>query len=828
MFTSEISRIPLVKKISVTDGRFQAGELHQETITFTGHYCLGSWLQVGDLGQLGNMLGIASEINMTRILITHFAVAIDTGRYKDYQFMDITDTKFGDIPVRIYRPPKLPSNGPAMMFFHGGGFAFMNLDTHDIFPRTISKRLNMLVVSVDYRRTPEHPSPAGFHDCLNATIHLMRHAEELDIDSRRIAVAGDSAGGNLATTVAIALRDMADPTLPDLKIQVMIYPTVQVANIMTPSCQENFNDPMLTTIAGAIFALYRCDPKKVKYAPLFINNNHTTPALKKKLSKYMPYEALPYKVKPGFVQPDDTLGDHEISRILESCIMDHLLSPLFIEDLSRLPISYMMTVEYDVLRDEGYCTHSFYGDEFVPANYITRNDQVRSKYSFYADEFAPANYITLNDPIRILEFRNSQRGVHKMGDSKQGSMIKKPLFLLAIIVLILGFKWANDVTLQEGVGERWKLHLLAASINVVKDLATLGNMLGIASEINMTRTLITHFAVAIDTGRYKDYQFMNITDTKFGDIPVRIYRPPKLPSNGPAMMFFHGGGFAFMNPDTHDIFPRTISKRLNMLVVSVDYRRTPEHPSPAGFHDCLNSTIHLMRHAEELDIDSRRIAVAGDSAGGNLATTVAIALRDMADPTLPDLKIQVMIYPTMQEADKMTPSCQQNFYDPMHTTIAGALFALYRCDVEKVKYAPLFINNNHTTPALKKTLSKYMPYEALPYKVKPGYVQPDDTLGDHEISRVLESCIMDPLLSPLFIEDLSRLPISYMMTVEYDVLRDEGHWYAMRLKEAGNKVTHTHIHDGFHSITTLFEGIFTFDSGIRAVNDLTSFLKQNL
>ncbi|HUB56233.1 MAG TPA: alpha/beta hydrolase [Mycobacterium sp.] len=149
------------------------------------------------------------------------------------------------IPVRIYWPPgreaEQRSDLPVVVFYHGGGFALGDLETHDPVARAHAVGAEAIVVSVDYRLAPEHPFPAGLDDCWAALQWTAEHAAALGGDPNRIAVAGDSAGGNLAAVVAQLARDNGNPTLA---FQLLWYPTT-AANLSLPSFSENAEAPIL-------------------------------------------------------------------------------------------------------------------------------------------------------------------------------------------------------------------------------------------------------------------------------------------------------------------------------------------------------------------------------------------------------------------------------------------------------------------------------------------------------------------------------------------------------------------------------------------------------
>ena len=209
-----------------------------------------------------------------------------------------------------------------------------------------------------------------------------------------------------------------------------------------------------------------------------------------------------------------------------------------------------------------------------------------------------------------------------------------------------------------------------------------------------------------------------------GEIPVRIYTPD-IAKPAPALIYFHGGGWVLGDLESHDHVCRSLANRVPCVVLSVDYRLAPEAKYPAAVEDSMAATEWIAAHAGELGIDAGRIAIGGDSAGGNLATVVARLARDRKGPRL---IYQLLIYPgTDMRMD--WPSVEENADGPLLTK-----------------------------PAMIWFLAHYLRGE-------------EDKL--------------DPLASPLLAADLGELPPAFVLTAECDPIRDEGEAYAERLRAAG-------------------------------------------
>jgi acetyl esterase len=209
-----------------------------------------------------------------------------------------------------------------------------------------------------------------------------------------------------------------------------------------------------------------------------------------------------------------------------------------------------------------------------------------------------------------------------------------------------------------------------------------------------------------------------------GPVPVRVYTPI---TGGlvPALVFFHGGGWMIGDLDTHDGICRALANRAGCVVISVDYRRAPEHPFPAAPDDCYAATAWVAEHARSLGADAARLAVGGDSAGGNLAAAVALMARDRGGPPL---RYQLLVYPVV-ERDFSTKSYQEN----------ADGYGLSRADME------WFWRQ---------------------------YLRADADAAN-------------PYAAPIKAASLAGLPPALVVTAGYDVLRDEAESFATRLAAAG-------------------------------------------
>jgi acetyl esterase/lipase len=251
-----------------------------------------------------------------------------------------------------------------------------------------------------------------------------------------------------------------------------------------------------------------------------------------------------------------------------------------------------------------------------------------------------------------------------------------------------------------------------------------------------------------------------VIHTDAGDLNVRIYHPAP-GEDRPIIVFFHGGGFVLGDLDTHDGLARALANGAGSVVVAVDYPLAPEHKYPAAPRAAYAATKWVAENATAIGGYAKKIAVCGDSAGGNLAAVVALMARDAGGPAI---AFQLLIYPDLD-------------FSRSNMTIR--------------ELAGKYGNISRTTQTW--FMDKYLKNEEQK---------------------------LDPLVSPLLAPNLARLPAALIITAEYDALRDEGEEYGERLREAGVEVTVKRYRGMIHEFIR-----WPFDDSKRALNHATSALR---
>ncbi|KFV42974.1 Arylacetamide deacetylase-like 4, partial [Gavia stellata] len=219
--------------------------------------------------------------------------------------------------------------------------------------RYFARKSNSVVVSVGYRLAPEHPYPTQFEDCLTATIHFMRTAQDYGVDPSRIIICGDSSGGTLTAAVAQALVNRRD--LPKLRAQILIYPFLQCMDFNLPSYQQNHGVPILLKERTLALGLKYFN-KDLSIMDGIFNGCHIPEDLQLKYQKWVNPDYIPQEFKTRGYKPRKRFNSFskELYTLVKS-MLDPFFSPLLAEDsvIAKLPEAFILTCELDVLRDDG-------------------------------------------------------------------------------------------------------------------------------------------------------------------------------------------------------------------------------------------------------------------------------------------------------------------------------------------------------------------------------------------------------------------------------------------------------------------------------------------
>jgi len=287
-----------------------------------------------------------------------------------------------------------------------------------------------------------------------------------------------------------------------------------------------------------------------------------------------------------------------------------------------------------------------------------------------------------------------------------------------------------------------------ASVAIVAEIDQVLSRIGteVTDPVEVRRLTSTPPEALVDPTPVGSVEDRRMTGANGESIPIRVYRPLDEPSElPPVMVFCHGGGWVFGDLDGHDALCRQLANRSGCVVIAVDYRLAPEHRFPAPLEDAYAAMEWVSTHGAELRVDSARLVMAGDSAGGNLAAAATLLARDRRGPAV---AFQLLVYPVL-DADFTRPSYTENATGYLMTTHHMRWFW--------------------------------------------------DQYADETQRR-------DPLAAPVRALDLTGLPPTHIVLAEYDVLRDEGLQYARQLRQADvptSVVTYAGAFHGFFGFGAL-------------------------
>ncbi|XP_059188204.1 arylacetamide deacetylase [Centropristis striata] len=358
--------------------------------------------------------------------------------------------------------------------------------------------------------------------------------------------------------------------------------------------------------------------------------------------------------------------------------------------------------------------------------------------------------------------------------------------------------------IPEEIEERWKLMLTNSFFRSLSHLADFSELVGLKDYMG-----VMYFITLAERVVPLSDQHVKVTEQKFDGVEVVLYQPQHRGGDrelSRAVIYLHGGGWCLgssrMSP--YDLLARKIVTEMDAVVLSVEYRLAPAHHFPVPYEDVYRVVKHFLQEdvLAQYHVDPERIAVSGDSAGGNLAAAVSQQLQKEPGQQV-QLKAQALIYPVLQALDLNTPSYQQNRDMPILPRTLMVRFWSEYFTSDKALFRAMMANT-HNNPESSNLLKFVNWSNFLPetYHKKYNYSAPAVVAGGGGAGGTdgATRSLADPRASPLLVPDASlrSLPKAYILTCEYDVLRDDGIMYVTRLRAAGVHVTHEHYDTGFH------------------------------
>ena len=266
-----------------------------------------------------------------------------------------------------------------------------------------------------------------------------------------------------------------------------------------------------------------------------------------------------------------------------------------------------------------------------------------------------------------------------------------------------------------------------------------------------------------------------------------------------------------------------------MIIFS--YRLSPQHPFPEPLNDCMDVVEYVLDNGKTLGIDPARVAIGGDSAGGNMAAAISLRLQKK-------LALQLVLVPVLQIQNWQTIGFMENtlYLNKSINSLDSIVFLTNYLNLPP-EYAYQFLLNNHTSSSFKKSKyldsvdqRKWMPRKYVRTKELWDNLDHKKDFGNEELFRKIEGHLKEPLISPLIADDetLEGLPFTYIMTCGFDFIRDDGIMFHEKLKHLKVDTELAHYPEGFHNALMFPHGPLKMDIGVKIVADIVRILKNKL
>ncbi|XP_060614787.2 arylacetamide deacetylase-like 4 [Anolis sagrei] len=398
---------------------------------------------------------------------------------------------------------------------------------------------------------------------------------------------------------------------------------------------------------------------------------------------------------------------------------------------------------------------------------------------------------------------------------------------LAATLFSLLLSWAlfyhfSTTQMPAGIGQPLKVRILHVCSITVYCLGHILWQIGLCGRFTVLRLLVDGFPSRKDPSLF-------IKDTYFNTIPVRIYQP-KEPSSEPrkGVIFFHGGGGTFGSIDAYESVCSYMARKSDSVVVSIGYRLAPEHHYPVQLNDCIAAAEYFMKNVEGFGVNPACIVLSGDSIGGMMAAFLAQELAKRKD--LPKLRAQILVSPFLQALDFNCLSYQENRLVPFLSQ-NDFLHLMFLYISRNTSSTEIALSETHIPEEKRVIYQKWLNADDIPKELKARGFYQELQVSTCPLDNIhtLMKMITETHISPLIAEDavIRQLPDTFILTCEYDVLRDDGLLYKKRLEDNGVKVSWCHLKDGFHGVFLLFNRLFlNFAFCQRGLDRVVSYINS--
>ncbi|CAF3647451.1 unnamed protein product [Rotaria sordida] len=393
--------------------------------------------------------------------------------------------------------------------------------------------------------------------------------------------------------------------------------------------------------------------------------------------------------------------------------------------------------------------------------------------------------------------------------------------IISLIVLLIGIIYQP---LPKDFPQPWKYRFLSYWAHRIDQLGYYCEQMNLFTRIDLIRNL-HYLSIGLFQKRHPECH-LKVYDRKIANVSVRIYEPEELINyeKKTVMIYFHGGGFLLGSVETYDQATYLMANLTRTTLIAVEYRLAPEYRFPSGLEDCLSVSRELFKNGNNYKINSNRIILSGDSAGGNLALVVSHSLiNDGYRPYLLSL-----LYPSLQFFDFTLPSyrlyLKQNILGVLNENNLLSMVSLLSEDDIQITNDILF--NSHVSIDDKKKLYPFIDpnkYLSISYEFNESQQKNENLIKNLKF-------LLSPLMSPLLVSDqqLIQLPKILLFTTEFDILRDEGFIFASRLNSLNKTIYHHHFSNAFHGAHVFLYGPLRFEIAHQMIEHTAQIIRNHM